>query len=176
MDLVCEGVCFIPSLPQADLDLSAVNLHSSVELSEAWALLCSHLILPGGEAALQGLGGSGPNRARPFGLLSYYGGLQAASTWDLQLRGVLGALPSIKHLTFSPGPQDQSPGGGSASHSHPHRGCHNNLSFVELLPIWTKMAARKNLQVRSCNLNKFQKNLAPGLLIAVQNVARKTSL
>lgn len=32
IDLACQGVDLIPSLPQADLEFSAVNLHSSMEL------------------------------------------------------------------------------------------------------------------------------------------------
>lgn len=39
IDLVCRGVHLNPSLPQADLKFSAVNLNSSMELPEAWPSL-----------------------------------------------------------------------------------------------------------------------------------------
>lgn len=39
IDLVCRGVHPNPSLPQADLEFSAVNLNSSMELPEAWPSL-----------------------------------------------------------------------------------------------------------------------------------------
>ena len=95
-------------------------------------------------------GESEPAGARPPGLLSYNGGIYAASAWDSWPRGALRSLPSIKHLpSSSPGPRIRVLVG-SAFHSHTHRGCHNTLSSVELLPIWIKVAPGKSLQVQSC--------------------------
>lgn len=92
MRFILQGVYLTPSLPQADRDVSAVNLHSSVELSEAWALLCSHLSLAGGEAAVQGRGGIRAKQSKALWAFVLLWGITGSRNLGRAARGSPGSL------------------------------------------------------------------------------------
>lgn len=91
IDLVCRGVHLNPSLPQADLEFSAVTLNSSMELPKAWPLLktfsAATSIFLWERWLSRDWEVSRPTRARPLGLLSYNGGITGSISLGLEARG-----------------------------------------------------------------------------------------